>query len=83
MQDFQEPGDLMVELAELEKKGANSEENGSGAILLISCYELGQQPLGLVGLAGFLEEEGYRRAPQERRILPWELNDRKKTAIIK
>ncbi|WP_447971037.1 CUAEP/CCAEP-tail radical SAM (seleno)protein [Nitrospira sp. M1] len=30
-----------------------------GAILLISCYELGHQPIGLAQPAGFLEQKGY------------------------
>ncbi len=32
---------------------------GSGAILLISCYELGHQPLGLAQPLGFLKQAGY------------------------
>ncbi|MFQ5520929.1 MAG: CUAEP/CCAEP-tail radical SAM (seleno)protein, partial [Candidatus Methylomirabilia bacterium] len=31
----------------------------SGAILLLSCYELGHQPLGVASPLGFLEREGY------------------------
>jgi len=31
-----------------------------GAILLLSCYELGHQPLSLAGPAGVLAEEGFR-----------------------
>ena len=31
----------------------------SGAILLISCYELGHQPIGLAQPTGFLEQKGY------------------------
>jgi hypothetical protein len=30
-----------------------------GAILLVSCYELGHQPLGLASPLGFLEREGF------------------------
>ncbi len=30
-----------------------------GAILLISCYELGHQPLGLASPLGFLERAGF------------------------
>ena len=30
-----------------------------GAVLLISCYELGHQPLGVASAAGFLEGAGY------------------------
>ncbi len=33
-----------------------------GAILLISCYELGHQPLGLAWPAAFLERAGFRPA---------------------
>ena len=32
---------------------------GPGAILLISCYELGHQPLGLASPLGFLERAGF------------------------
>ena len=31
----------------------------TGAILLISCYELGHQPIGLASPVGFLERAGY------------------------
>ena len=31
----------------------------AGAILLISCYELGHQPIGLAQPIGFLEQKGY------------------------
>jgi radical SAM superfamily enzyme YgiQ (UPF0313 family) len=30
-----------------------------GAVLLISCYELGHQPIGLAQPVGFLEQKGY------------------------
>jgi radical SAM superfamily enzyme YgiQ (UPF0313 family) len=30
-----------------------------GAILLVSCYELGHQPIGIAQLIGFLEQAGY------------------------
>ena len=33
--------------------------NRPGAILLISCYELGHQPIGLASPLGFLERAGY------------------------
>lgn len=43
--------------------GATDEEPRSlqrpGAILLISCYELGHQPIGLAQPIGFLEQAGY------------------------
>src|SRR6476469_4983214 len=31
----------------------------AGAILLISCYELGHQPIGAAQAGGFLEHAGY------------------------
>ncbi|HET8580222.1 MAG TPA: CUAEP/CCAEP-tail radical SAM protein [Nitrospiraceae bacterium] len=34
----------------------------SGAILLVSCYELGHQPIGIAQPAGFLEQAGYEPA---------------------
>jgi len=33
--------------------------NAFGEILLISCYELGHQPLGLALPLGFLKDAGY------------------------
>lgn len=33
-----------------------------GAVLLVSCYELGHQPLGIASAAGFLERAGYAPA---------------------
>src|SRR5256885_10006990 len=33
-----------------------------GAILLVSCYELGHQPIGLALPVGFLEQAGYAPA---------------------
>ena len=32
---------------------------GTGEILLISCYELGHQPIGVAGPAGFLKRAGF------------------------
>ncbi|MGH7369576.1 MAG: cobalamin-dependent protein, partial [Candidatus Methylomirabilaceae bacterium] len=31
----------------------------AGSIVLISCYELGHQPLGVASAVGFLERAGY------------------------
>ena len=31
-----------------------------GAVVLISCYELGHQPIGVAQPLGFLEQAGYR-----------------------
>jgi len=36
-----------------------------GEILLLSCYELGHQPLGVAWPLGFLEEAGYQPAAQD------------------
>lgn len=36
-----------------------------GAILLLSCYELGHQPLGVAWPMGFLEAAGYRPIAQD------------------
>jgi len=30
-----------------------------GAIMFVSCYELGHQPLGIAQLMGFLEQAGF------------------------
>lgn len=38
----------------------NGSLKGEGAILLISCYELGHQPMGLAMPAAFLERAGFR-----------------------
>ncbi len=41
------------------------EMNGQGGILLLSCYELGHQPLGVAWPMGFLEAAGYRPVVQD------------------
>ncbi len=43
----------------LPKNIAGSPLQQPGAILLISCYELGHQPIGLAQPVGFLEQKGY------------------------
>jgi radical SAM superfamily enzyme YgiQ (UPF0313 family) len=46
--------------AQLEREArADSRWREPGAILLISCYELGHQPFGLASPLGFLERVGY------------------------
>jgi radical SAM superfamily enzyme YgiQ (UPF0313 family) len=47
--------------AERGRRGAGSLRQ-PGAILLIACYELGHQPLGLAAPLGFLERAGYAPA---------------------
>jgi len=49
-------------LAAVERELGASAFSEAGAILLISCYELGHQPLGLASPLGFLERAGYRPA---------------------
>jgi len=41
------------------KKNKTGALHQPGAILLISCYELGHQPIGLAQPVGFLEQKGY------------------------
>ena len=48
-----------------------------GAILLVSCYELGHQPLGLASPLGFLERAGFT---PEALDIGVERFDREKTA---
>lgn len=45
-----------------------------GRILLISCYELGHQPLGLALPKAFLEKAGYHPATQDMSIEPLDEN---------
>ena len=41
-----------------------------GAVLLISCYELGHQPMGLAGPMGLLRDRGFRPAALDISIEP-------------
>ena len=43
-----------------------------GAILLVSCYELGHQPLGLASPVGFLERAGYAPAGLDISVEPFD-----------
>ena len=43
-----------------------------GAILLISCYELGHQPLGIAQPLGLLEEAGYQPAALDIAVEPFD-----------
>jgi len=49
-------------LATIERESGAGALREPGAILLISCYELGHQPLGIASPLGFLERAGYRPA---------------------
>ena len=42
-----------------QMNGLRSPLQQPGAILLVSCYELGHQPIGLAQPVGFLEQKGY------------------------
>jgi len=44
----------------------------SGAILLVSCYELGHQPLGIAWPLAFLERAGYAPDSLDLAIEPWD-----------
>ena len=37
----------------------------AGGILLVSCYELGHQPIGIAQPLGFLEQAGYAPAAMD------------------
>ena len=43
-----------------------------GAILLVSCYELGHQPLAVAWAAAFLEARGYRPAVMDVSVEPFD-----------
>src|SRR5438093_10544109 len=43
-----------------------------GAILLVSCYELGHQPLGIAWPQAFLERAGYAPDSLDLAIEPWD-----------
>ena len=45
---------------------------GDGAILLISCYELGHQPYGVAHPLGFLKREGYLPAALDVAVEGWD-----------
>lgn len=44
----------------------------SGAILLLSCYELGHQPLGIAWPKAFLERAGYAPDSLDLSVEPWD-----------
>jgi radical SAM superfamily enzyme YgiQ (UPF0313 family) len=50
----------------------HSDLRASGAILLISCYELGHQPLGIAWPQAFLERAGYAPDSLDLAIEPWD-----------
>ncbi len=52
---------------------ASSSVAPAGSILLISCYELGHQPLGIASAAGFLERAGYRPDVMDIAVEPFDV----------
>jgi len=44
----------------------------SGAVLLVSCYELGHQPLGIAWPKAFLERAGYAPDSLDLALEPWD-----------
>src|ERR1043166_4278724 len=49
-------------LLNIHKAGSSTSLRDPGAILLVSCYELGHQPVGLAQPLGFLKQAGYAPA---------------------
>ncbi len=54
-----EPGVDLITVQKQVNGGESVSLRRPGAILLISCYELGHQPIGLAQPMGFLEQAGY------------------------
>src|ERR1700675_1210205 len=50
---------MQKEVVTTEREQAHTALRQPGSILLISCYELGHQPLGIASPLGFLELAGY------------------------
>ena len=46
---------------------------GNGAILLISCYELGHQPYGVAHPSGYLNRAGYSPAALDIAVEGWDV----------
>ena len=53
-----------------------------GRILLLSCYELGHQPLALALLAAFLERAGFHPALRDLSVAPLDRADVERAALI-
>lgn len=52
-----------------------------GAILLLSCYELGHQPLALASAAAFLERAGFRPALRDLSVDPLDRTEVERAAL--
>ncbi len=53
-----------------------------GRILLLSCYELGHQPLALASLAAFLERAGFRPALRDLSLAPLDRADVERASLV-
>ena len=53
-----------------------------GAILLLSCYELGHQPMGLAFPMAFLERAGFRPAARDLALEPLDAADVRRARLI-
>ncbi len=64
------------------RAGAASPLRESGAVLLVSCYELGHQPLGLAFPMAFLERAGFRPAALDLAVEPLEADRVRRAALV-
>jgi len=53
-----------------------------GAILLVSCYELGHQPLGLAWPRAFLEQEGYAPETLDLAVEPFDADKARRARLV-
>ena len=55
---------------------------GQGEVLLVSCYELGHQPLGTAWPAAFLERAGFRPAQLDLAVEPLDEEDVRRARFV-
>lgn len=55
---------------------------GPGAILLVACYELGHQPLGIAWPAAFLERRGYQPAVMDLSVEPFDAEKVRRAGLV-
>src|SRR2546430_17690334 len=53
-----------------------------GAILLVSCYELGHQPLGLAWPRAFLEQAGYAPETPDLAVEPFDADKARRARLV-
>jgi len=53
-----------------------------GAILLVSCYELGHQPLGLAWPRAFLERAGYAPETLDLAVEPFDADKAQRARLV-